>query len=180
MPVPKWLLAAIGVIAGFFVLAVLRATMADDQPATEVGPAAIASREPVAPSGESAAQPVNITIVVAQPPVDPAAPAGPAASTTYAVPAAPHAYVGRAPVQAARPRQTPTSFARASAPTPTRGPGAVAYTAAPTRSVNPTPFVVSYLPGAPGPGKPPSRSAVPPVARSRMPPRRGRCPGQLA
>ena len=85
MPVPKWLLAGLGVVAVFLIGGLLRATMADDSQSTEVGSAAPSSREPVAAPGQSAPQPVYVTVVVAGAPVSPEGQAGPAGSAGSAV-----------------------------------------------------------------------------------------------
>jgi len=140
VPVPKWLLAGVALLAAFLIGGLLRATMADDSRATEVGPADPSSRELAAPRGESAAQPVYVTIVVAEAPVGPEGRAGP---VVEAVRAARYVHAGRVRVLAARPGQTLVSSTRspgrsvalASGQTQMRRSGTVASASAPTLSI---------------------------------------------
>jgi hypothetical protein len=142
VPVPKWLLAGIGVIAAFLIGGLVRAAMADDSRPTEVGTADSSLPAPVAPPGQSAAQPVYVQIVLTEPPVSPAAPA------VVAVRTAANGHAIRVPVQSAGPRyillpssrpsvtsaSSRRSVTTASAPTLTqlRGSGAGASSSAPT------------------------------------------------
>jgi hypothetical protein len=98
VPVPKWLLAGIGLLAVFLIGGMLRATMADGSRTTEVGPADPSLPAPVAPPGQSAAPPVYVQIVLAEAPVSPAAPAVGAVGTTA------NGHAVRVPMQSARPR----------------------------------------------------------------------------
>jgi hypothetical protein len=155
VPVPKWLLAGIGVIAAFLIGGLVRAAMADDSRTTEVGTADSSRPAPVAPPGQSAAQPVYVQIVLSEAPVSPAAPA------VVAVRTAANGHAIRVPVQAAGPRHillpssrpsvtsasSRRSVTTASAPTLTqlRGSGAGASASSPTL------FIVSNVPQGPAP-----------------------------
>ncbi len=126
MPVPKWLLAGVGVLAAFLIGGLLRAAMADDSRTTEVGTADSASPAPEASPGQSAAQPVYVTIVVSEPPVSAAAPA------VGAVRTAANGHAVRVPMQVARPRHMLVSSSRRSV-TSASSPRSVAWASAPTQ-----------------------------------------------
>jgi hypothetical protein len=164
VPVPKWLLAGIGLLAVFLIGGMLRATMADGSRTADVGPADSSPRGPVAPPGQSAPQPVYVQIVLSEAPVSPSAPA------VGAVPTGANGRAVRVPMQAARPgyilvpssRRSVTSasswrpvtsassyrtLTSASAPTQTqaRRLGDVASASAPTV------FIMSNVPQGPAP-----------------------------
>jgi hypothetical protein len=99
VPVPKWLLAGIGLLAAFLVGGMLRATMADGSGTTDVGRADSSLPAPVAPPGQAAAQPVYVQIVLSEAPVSPDAPA------VGAVPPAANGHAVSVPMHLVRPRQ---------------------------------------------------------------------------
>jgi hypothetical protein len=158
VPVPKWLLAGMGVLAVLLVGGLLGAAMADDPRPTKLRVADRASPEPAVPH-LSAPPPVNVTIALAGPPVGPAGAAGPSGTSGPGGPAvrtmrvAPDAYAGLVPLLVAMPNQTfisPASspwrsVAWASGPPPTSGASDVRSASAPIV------LLVSTQPPASGP-----------------------------
>ena len=169
MPVPKWLLVGLGVLAAFVVGGFLRAAMADDSQTTEVARADRSAQAPVAPPAQPAAPPIYLTVVVPGAPVGAEGSAASFGPGGAGGPAGANAYAGRATVLAGRPRQMFISSTRspgrsvawASSPMRMRRSDAIGYTfGAPTQSVASTqPRVtgVSYVGGGASFAPPASR-----------------------